>query len=86
MLYTGLVLPGIISLEKLVELLSTNPRRRFHIPLAGEDYCVWDLKAKYSVDPAAFRSMGKATPFAGMEVFGRCVKTVYNGNTVYIEK
>lgn len=85
-LYTGLVLPGIISLEKLVELLSTNPRRRFHIPLAGEDYCVWDLKAKYSVDPAAFRSMGKATPFAGMEVFGRCVKTVYNGNTVYIEK
>ena len=85
-LYTGLVLTGIISLEKLVELLSTNPRRRFNIPLAGEDYCVWDLNAKYRIDPASFRSMGRATPFAGMEVCGRCVKTVYNGETVYIEK
>ena len=85
-LYTGLVLTGIIRLEKLVELLSTNPRRRFSIPLSGEDYCVWDLNAKYSIDPAAFRSMGRATPFAGMEVCGRCVKTVYNGKTVYIEK
>ena len=85
-LYTGLVLTGIIRLEKLVELLSTNPRRRFSIPLSGEDYCVWDLNAKYSIDPAAFRSMGRATPFVGMEVCGRCVKTVYNGETVYIKK
>ena len=86
LLYTGLVLTGIISLEKLVELLSTNPRRRFHIPLSGEDYCVWDLNERYTIDPTAFRSMGRATPFAGMEVCGRCVKTVYNGKTVYIEK
>ena len=85
-LYTGLVLTGIISLEKLVELLSTNPRRRFHIPPAGEDYCVWDLNERYTIDPTAFQSMGRATPFAGMEVCGRCVKTVYNGKTVYIEK
>ena len=85
-LYTGLVLTGIISLEKLVELLSTNPRRRFRIPLAGEDCCVWDLNERYTIDPAAFRSMGKATPFAGTEVFGRCVKTVYNGKTVYIDQ
>ena len=85
-LYTGLVLPGIISLEKLVELLSTNPRRRFHMPLSGEDYCVWDLKERYTIDPAGFRSLGRATPFAGMEVYGRCVKTVYNGETVYIKK
>ena len=76
---------GVLK-ECRVELLSTNPRRRFNIPLTGEDYCVWDLNAKYSIDPAAFRSMGRATPFAGMEVFGRCVKTVYNGKTVYIEK
>lgn len=85
-LYTGLVLTGIISLEKLVELLSTNPRRRFSIPLSGEDCCVWDLNERYTIDPAAFQSMGRATPFAGMEVCGRCVKTVYNGKTVYIEK
>lgn len=85
-LYTGLVLPGIISLEKLMALLSTNPRQRFHIPLAEDDYCVWDLNERYTIDPAAFKSMGRATPFAGMEVYGRCVKTVYNGETVYIEK
>ena len=85
-LYTGLVRPGIISLEKLVELLSANPRRRFRIPLAGEDCCVWDLNERYTIDPAAFRSMGRATPFAGTEVFGRCVKTVYNGKTVYIDQ
>ena len=85
-LYTGLVLTGIIRLEKLVELLSTNPRHRFNIPLSGEDCCVWDLNAKVTIDPAGFRSMGRATPFAGMEVRGRCVKTVYNGKTVYIEK
>ena len=85
-LYTGLVLTGEISLEKLVALLSTNPRCRFHIPLTGEDYCVWDLKERRTIDPAAFQSMGKATPFAGMEVYGRCVKTVYNGSTVYIKK
>ena len=85
-LYTGLVLTGIIRLEKLVELLSTNPRRRFNIPLTGEDCCVWDLNERYTIDPTAFRSMGRATPFAGMEVFGRCVKTVYNGETVYIKK
>ena len=86
LLYTGLVLTGIISLEKLVALLSTNPRCRFHIPLSGEDYCVWDLNERYTIDPTGFRSMGKATPFAGMEAFGRCVKTVYNGETVYIKK
>ena len=85
-LYTKLVLTGLISLEKLVELLSTNPRRRFHIPLSGEDYCVWDLNERYTIDPAGFRSLGRATPFAGMEVYGRCVKTVYNGETVYIKK
>lgn len=85
-LYTGLVLTGEISLEKLVALLSTNPRRRFQIPLTGEDYCVWDLKERYTIDPAAFLSMGKASPFVGREVFGRCVKTVYNGSTVYIKK
>ena len=85
-LYTSLVLTGIIRLEKLVELLSTNPRRRFNIPLSGEDCCVWDLNERYTIDPTAFRSMGRATPFAGMEVYGRCVKTVYNGETVYIKK
>ena len=81
-LYTGLVRTGIISLEKLVELLSIRPRERFQIPL-GNDFCLWDLESSYIIDPERFASMGRATPFAGMSVQGRCVLTVYQGKIVY---
>ena len=81
-LYTGLVKTGIISLEKLVELLSIRPRERFQIPL-GNDFCLWDLESSYIIDPERFASMGRATPFAGMSVQGRCVLTVYQGKIVY---
>jgi dihydroorotase len=81
-LYTKLVLTGEISLEKLIELMSINPQRRFNIPM-GESYCLWNLAERYTIDPKEFKSMGKATPFEGMEVYGRCYGTVYNGKTVY---
>ena len=81
-LYTYLVKPGIISLEKLVELLCVNPRKRFGLPL-GNDYSVWDLEAEYTVDPSQFLSMGKATPFEGWTVRGKCMGTVCGGKTVY---
>ena len=81
-LYTGLVKTGIISLEKLVELLSIRPRERFQIPL-GNDFCLWDLESSYIIDPERFASMGRATPFAGMSVQGRCVLSVYQGKIVY---
>ena len=84
LLYTGLVKTGIISLEKLVELLSIRPRQRFHIPL-GNDFCLWDLESSYLIDPERFASMGRATPFAGMTVQGRCVLTVYQGRAVYMD-
>ena len=81
-LYTHLVETGIISLEKLIDLLSTNPRRRFGIPAAG-DYTVWNLNKEFTVDPAAFLSKGKATPFTGWELKGECVLTVCDGKVVY---
>ena len=81
-LYTYLVKPGILSLNRLVELLCVNPRKRFGLPL-GNDYSVWDLEAEYTVDPAEFLSMGKATPFEGWKVCGRCMATVCDGKTVY---
>ena len=84
LLYTGLVKTGIISLEKLVELLSIRSRQRFHIPL-GNDFCLWDLESSYLIDPERFASMGRATPFAGMSVQGRCVLTVYQGRAVYMD-
>ena len=84
LLYTKLVKTGVLSLEKLTDLLCNNPRRRFGIPV-NEDYTVFEIETPYSIDPAEFCSMGKATPFAGWEVYGRCVLTVHNGKTVWSE-
>ena len=81
-LYTHLVKPGILSPDKLVQLLCINPRKRFGLPL-GTDYSVWDLNAAYTIDPKDFLSKGKATPFAGWQVNGKCVATVCDGRLVY---
>ena len=80
--YTYLVETGIITMDKLMELLVINPRKRFNIPL-GNDFSIWDLEASYTVDPANFLSMGKATPFAGWTVQGKCMATVCDGKIVY---
>ncbi len=81
-LYTHLVKPGIITMERLLELLVYNPRKRFGIPL-GIDFTVWDLEKKITVDPDTFRSLGRATPFAGEQLYGECVLTVCDGKIVY---
>ena len=87
LLYTGLVKKGMISLEKLVELMHVNPCRRFGIDLdPAENFTVFDLNAEYDIDPAEFLSMGKSTPFAGEHVFGRCRLTVSGGRVAYLEK
>ena len=81
-LYTELVRTGVLTMQRLLELLVYNPRQRFGIPL-GNDFSLWDLNAAYEIDPAQFRSMGRATPFAGKKVFGKCVLTVKDGRVVY---
>ena len=81
-LYTCLVKPGILSLNKLLELLCVNPRRRFGLPL-GTDYSIWDLNAAYAIDPEDFLSKGRATPFAGRQVNGKCIATICDGKLVY---
>ena len=80
--YTYLVKTGIITMDKLMELLVWNARRRFDIPL-GNDFSVWDLNAEYNIDPADFVSMGKATPFQDWKVNGKCLLTVCDGKIVY---
>ena len=85
LLYTYLVLGGILPLEKLIELLAIRPRERFGIPLCAEDYTAWALDEKNSVNPAAFLSKGKATPFEHWNVNGRCLLTVANGRIAYRE-
>ncbi len=82
-LYTRLVRGGILSLELLVDRLAYAPRRRFGIPLEAGDCCLWDLNARYTIDPETFASRGRATPFAGWQVFGRCVETRCGGEVVW---
>ena len=84
-LYTELVRKNVISLEKLVTLLSVNPRKRFNLPEDG-GYSVWDLSAESPIDEKDFLSMGKATPFAGRSVFGKNILTVLNGKIIYQSK
>ena len=81
-LYTKLVKTGVITLERLIELMAINPRRRFGIPL-GNDFSIWDLNREFTVDPNEFASMGRATPFEGMKLLGVNLLTVKDGKAVY---
>ena len=81
-LYTYLVKEQIITLERLTELLVIAPRKRFGIPL-GTDFSLWDFSEPYTIDPADFLSMGKASPFTGWNVWGKNLLTVCDGKVVY---
>ena len=81
-LYTELVKKDIITLEKLIELMVINPRKRFGIPM-GNDFSVWDLSKEYTVDPEEFLSMGRATPLTGEKLFGENLLTVKDGQIIY---
>ena len=85
LLYTYLVKAGVISMDRLLELLVTNPRKRFNIPM-GCDFSIWDLRQNYYIDPEEFQSMGKATPFDGWKVTGKCLATVCDSKLVWLEK
>ncbi len=85
LLYTYLVEPGTITLERLVEAMSVKPRERFGIT-DDVGFTVFDLGDEYEIDPDEFLSMGRATPFANMKVKGRCLATVYDGKLVYVDK
>ncbi len=83
LLYTYMVLPGIITMDKLEDLLVYNPRRRFGIPL-GNDYSVWNMETEWTITPELdFLSKGRATPFEGWRVSGMNVLTVCGGKAVY---
>lgn len=83
LMYTFLVERGVIAMERLLELMSYAPRRIMNLPADDGSYTVFDLGEEYVIDPAKFLSKGKATPFEGWRVKGRCLKTVCNGKEVY---
>ena len=84
LLYTNLVRTGIISFERLIALMCENPRRRFGIK-TDCGFTAFKVDEKYKIDPSDFLSMGRATPFEGEEVYGRCILTVYDGRVAYSE-
>jgi len=83
-MYTEFVRTGRMTPERLIELMHTNPRRRFGIA-SDEGFSVWEVSTPYTVEPEKFASMGRATPFEGREVLGRNIATVYQGKTVYTD-
>ena len=89
-LYTGLVLTGIITLERLIWLMSESPRRRFRLGGSlkeggSADLAVFDCAQEYIIDSGTFLSKGRSTPFDGWKVYGKCVLTLFRGRTVWQE-
>ena len=87
-MYTYLVKTGVMSLEKLIEVMYINPSKRFNIEKGIEvgkkaDLTIFDLNKKYKIDPADFKSKGAATPFEGHEVYGECKLTIAKGKIAY---
>lgn len=88
--YTTMVESGLISFEKLVEVMSLNPARILRLenggcPAVGRtaNFTLVDINRRDVVDPSQFRSKGKATPFEGHSLKGRIDLTVYEGQIVY---
>ena len=82
-LYTKLVKPGVVPLDRIVKALCENPRKRFALPRNKEDFTIFEVKTPYRIDAKDFLSKGKSTPFDGEEVYGRCVLTVCGGKIVW---
>jgi dihydroorotase len=81
LMYTHLVKTGVISMERLTDLLCYNARERFGLPV-GDSFSVWNLNCEYKIDPEKFYSKGKATPFEGSSVFGKHLVTVKDGRII----
>lgn len=82
LMYTYLVRTGFITLERLVELMSTRAREITGLP-QGMSWATFEVETPYEINPDTFLSKGHSTPFAGWQVYGRCIETVYNGKTVF---
>ena len=82
LLYTNLVKTGIMTMEKLMELMVYNPRKRFGISDEGS-FTVFALDKEYEISADDFLSKGKSTPFLGHRVFGECLLTVSKGRVAY---
>jgi dihydroorotase len=86
---TELVGGGVLTLSQLLERMSTQPARVFGLPGgtlkpgAPADLVVFDARARWTVEPGAFKSKSRNTPFAGRELTGRVERTFVAGRAVF---
>jgi dihydroorotase-like cyclic amidohydrolase len=83
---------GRLSLAELVRLTAEEPAKIFHLSRRGfleegnwADFVVVDMKREYEIDSSVFLSKAKYSPFDGMHVKGKAVKTFVNGCLVMDE-
>ena len=87
--YTYLVDSGVITLDKLIELMSKRPAKLLGIESGNivegglADITLVDLDKEYKIDAKTFKSKGKNTPFDGWKVKGKVVKTIVEGKVKY---
>ncbi len=74
---------GKLSIDRLIELTSTNPRRIFKIPEQPETFVEVDPTIRYTLYAIRFFTKCQWTPFAGREVVGMIKKVVLRGQTVF---
>ena len=82
LLYTYLVKTDMLTMNRLIELMSTRARAIMGLPM-DDSWATFDLDAHYTIDPEQFVSKGHSTPFAGWSVWGKCIRNEYKGTVVY---
>lgn len=89
LMYTHFVKPGILSLEFLIDKMSTRPAEMFNLHVnklevgAEANLAVFDIESTYTIDPKDYLSKSSNTPFNGASVEGMCVLTLFKGKEVY---
>jgi dihydroorotase len=87
--YTKLVKEGLLTPSELIDKMSTAPARILGLdrgtiaPGKIADLAVLDIEKEYAIDPSAFHSKGRNTPFGEMKVQGKAEMTIVNGKVIY---
>lgn len=84
--YTAMVKTDMMTLDRLIDLMSNNPREILGLGKNEEDYVIVDIDKKFKVIPDKFHTMGRSTPFCDMELYGEIKQTYYNGKLIFSKK
>ena len=87
-LYTYLVMSGKVSLQRILEALTSSPRKAFGLPPvleegAAADIAIIDTRTEFTIDSSRFLSLGHSTPFEGKKVHGKVLMTLKDGVAVW---